>query len=217
MKVDVDQCPESAASNSVSAMPTFIFFRNRQRLAKIQGADPTALEAKIVELIGSGEFTAADDSGSDAGIAAGHMDLSSLIMKAGLECLNESDDHTLQDALVPGSGSYLESDCDEQLIINVGFSQNVKLHSLIFEGPADNGPKTVKLFTNLPQTLDFDKADSMEPIQMIELTPKDLTSKNPIQLRYVKFQNVSNLLVSLKCNFLTYADRFSAISDFYQR
>lgn len=196
MKVDVDKCPESSASHSVSAMPTFVFMRNRQRLAKIQGADPAALEAKIVDLIGSGEFPS-DTSGSDVGVT-GHIDLSSMILKAGLECLNESDDHTLHDALVPGTGSYLESDCDEQLIINVAFSQNVKLHSLVFDAPSDNGPKTVKLFMNQPQTLDFDKADSMEPVQLIQLSPKDLTSKNPIQLRYVKFQNVNNLLVSFK-------------------
>jgi thiol-disulfide isomerase/thioredoxin len=29
LKVDVDNCPETAASNGVSAMPTFIFFRNK--------------------------------------------------------------------------------------------------------------------------------------------------------------------------------------------
>ena len=29
LKVDVDQCPETAASNGVTAMPTFIFFRSK--------------------------------------------------------------------------------------------------------------------------------------------------------------------------------------------
>jgi len=32
----------------------------------------------------------------------------------------------------------------------------------------ENGPKTVKLFKNQPGTLDFDSADSMEPIQTVE-------------------------------------------------
>jgi hypothetical protein len=173
-------------------MPTFVFFRNQSRIARIQGADPQALEAKIVELVGQ---TSGPESGVD-----GHIDLSGVILKSGTECLNESDDHTLQDALVPGTGSYLESDCDEQLIINIAFNQNVKLHSLKITAPADKGPKTIKIFMNQPQTLDFDRADTMEPVQVLELTPKDLLSKEPIPLRFVKFQNVSNIQFFVKDN-----------------
>ena len=42
------------------------------------------------------------------------MDLASMLNKSGCECLNESDDHTLEHALNP-KGGYLESDCDEQV------------------------------------------------------------------------------------------------------
>ena len=35
-------------------------------------------------------------------------------------------------------------------------------------GCIENGPKTVKVFKNQPGTLDFDSADSMEPIKTIE-------------------------------------------------
>ena len=42
------------------------------------------------------------------------MDLATHINKSGCECLNESDDHHLGDALTKGPG-YLESDCDEQV------------------------------------------------------------------------------------------------------
>ena len=196
IKVDVDKCPTTAQAHSVTAMPTFIFFRNKTRLARIQGADAQALEMKIIEL--AGQTPPAGDGATSS--VAGHIDLCSMILKSGTECLNESDDHTLQDALTPGTGSYLESDCDEQLIINIAFSQNVKLHSLKIQGPADQGPKTIKVFMNQPQTLDFDRADSMEPVQLLELSPKDLTSKEPIPLRFVKFQNVSNIQLFIKDN-----------------
>ena len=42
------------------------------------------------------------------------MDLSSMISKAGCECLNEADEHPLEHALT-SKGGYLESDCDEQV------------------------------------------------------------------------------------------------------
>jgi len=42
------------------------------------------------------------------------------------------------------------------------------LSTSTFCGCKENGPKTVKLFKNQPGTLDFDSADSMEPIQIIE-------------------------------------------------
>ena len=51
IKVDVDKCPGTAAANNVSAMPTFIFFRNRAILDKIRGANKTDLENKIKQLI----------------------------------------------------------------------------------------------------------------------------------------------------------------------
>ncbi|XP_053211255.1 thioredoxin-like protein 1 [Panonychus citri] len=197
LKVDVDQCQESAHSQGVNAMPTFIFYRNKVKLAAIQGANAGALEAKIKELIGD------DDEGGDAGssssLVPGHINLNSMLAKQDCECLNESDDHTLAGCLTSAT-SYLESDVDEQLIINLAFTQNVKLHSLIITAPADKGPKFLKLFINQPRTLDFDQAESMEAVQTIECTPKDLTEGALIPLKYVKFQNIRSLLIFVKNN-----------------
>ena len=47
LNVDVDECQETAASYGVTAMPTFIFLRNKTRLALLKGADKAGLEAKI--------------------------------------------------------------------------------------------------------------------------------------------------------------------------
>lgn len=65
------------------------------------------------------------------------MSLLGVIDKSGSECLNESDSHPFQHALTASAGQYLESDCDEQLIIVLAFQQPVKLHSIQLVGPTD--------------------------------------------------------------------------------
>jgi len=61
---------------------------------------------------------------------------------------------------------------------------------------AGRGPKTVKLFTNQPNTLDFDQAEQQRPVQELVLIPTDLSDDSVMGLNYVKYQNVQNLTVS---------------------
>jgi len=193
LKVDVDQCPETASSQGVTAMPTFIFYKNKMKLGQVKGTDVQALESKLKELGGE-----EGDETSESGVQ-GHIDLVNFIAKSSCECLNDSDEHPFVNSLTSTSG-YLESDCDEQLIMSYGFNQAVKLHSLKVSAPEDSGPKTLKLFINQPRTLDFDQADSSEPVQIVELKPEDLSGETLIPLRYVKFQNVQNLQIFVKDN-----------------
>ena len=44
----------------------------------------------------------------------------------------------------------------------------MKIHSLKIKAPEDKGPKSVRLFINLPRTLDFDQAESIASVQDIE-------------------------------------------------
>lgn len=49
LKVDVDEAQDIASFSSVSAMPTFHFYRQGRRVAQFSGADPRRLEATIEE------------------------------------------------------------------------------------------------------------------------------------------------------------------------
>ena len=55
---------------------------------------------------------------------------------------------------------------------------------------------------NQPNTLDFDKADSMASAQNVELTQKQLQGEI-IPLKFVKFQNVQNIQFFFKVNHIT--------------
>ncbi|CAG0907457.1 unnamed protein product, partial [Darwinula stevensoni] len=55
LKIDVDNCSETAAAQGVTAMPTFIFYRNKVKVDRLQGADPTALENKIKQYYDAGD------------------------------------------------------------------------------------------------------------------------------------------------------------------
>jgi len=191
LNVDVDACQETAASYGVTAMPTFVFLRNKTRLALLKGADKTGLEAKIQQF-----YTDASQD-QEVGVK-GMMDLTSFLDKRQSECLNQSDDHPYAHCLTPG-GDYLESDCDEQLILALTFNQAMKIHSLKIKAPSDKGPKTVRIFQNQPNTLDFDKADSMTSVQDLELTEEQLEGQI-IPLKFVKFQHVQNLMFFFKDN-----------------
>lgn len=142
------------------------------------------MEAKIQQHIGSGEADSGEDFGQGLvssfirissfslnykigiSISFQQMDLNVFITKNQCECLNESDDHPLAHAFTSGGG-YLQSDCDEQLILSVTFNQAVKIHSIKLKAPEKLGPKTLKLFINQPRTIDFDQAESCTAVQDI--------------------------------------------------
>jgi len=46
---------ETAAANGVTAMPTFMFFRNKTKIDTLRGADAGSLEEKIRKWYGSGD------------------------------------------------------------------------------------------------------------------------------------------------------------------
>lgn len=59
----MDKCQDTAAVQGVSAMPTFIFYRNKAKIDRIQGADLATLESKIQQHIGSGGEDSTEDYG----------------------------------------------------------------------------------------------------------------------------------------------------------
>ncbi|KAJ6258803.1 Nephrocystin-3 [Drechslerella dactyloides] len=100
---------------------------------------------------------------------------------------------------------FVVSDVDEQLMIFIRFISPVKVFSLQFtsfryinedDDEVSRRPKTIKLYVNAPQILDFE--DSVDPTQELEIGEKDwdeATGTATVNMRFVKFQSVGTLTV----------------------
>ena len=96
---------------------------------------------------------------------------------------------------------FLASDCDEQLLINLKFKQPVRLHSIALKAlEVDKAPKKIKIFAN-PVNMSFDAAESDPCTQELEFTEDAVTEGTTVNLRFVKFQNVTSLSIFCGANF----------------
>uniref|UniRef100_A0A0V0HFH7 Putative PITH domain-containing protein-like n=1 Tax=Solanum chacoense TaxID=4108 RepID=A0A0V0HFH7_SOLCH len=121
---------------------------------------------------------------------------------SGVECLNQSGSNTIVNALKQGyredEGLNLVSDADEQLLIYIPFNQVIKLHSIVIKGPEEEGPKTVKLFSN-KEHMGFSNVNDYPPSDTVVLSEDNLKGK-PVTLKYVKFQNVRSVTIFIEDN-----------------
>ncbi|KAK0602199.1 hypothetical protein LWI29_031325 [Acer saccharum] len=130
------------------------------------------------------------------------VDLLDFIDWSGVECLNYNSSHPLPNAVKQGyredDGLNLESDADEQLLIYLPFTQVVKLHSIVVKGPEEEGPKTVKLFSNR-EHMGFSNVNDFPPSDTVVLSSDNLKG-HPVVLKFVKFQNVRSLTIFIEDN-----------------
>ncbi|GFR46748.1 hypothetical protein Agub_g8373 [Astrephomene gubernaculifera] len=127
-----------------------------------------------------------------------HIDFSSL------ECLNEAPGHGADQVLKQGyreqDGLYLESDTDEQLLLNIRFHQRVKLQGIVIKATDEaKAPKTVKLYTNRPH-MGFSDVSSVPCAQQLDLSPAQVAQGATLPLKLVKFTNVEVLSVFIESN-----------------
>jgi len=110
-----------------------------------------------------------------------------------------------------GGKDWIESDTDEQLMLYIPFQATLKIHTVqITSLPPSTSeeededdetpmrPKTLHFYTNRAHNLGFEEADDIPATQKIELSPSDWdaeTGTAKVELRFVKFQNVTSLVM----------------------
>ncbi|KAI0378328.1 DUF1000-domain-containing protein [Hypomontagnella monticulosa] len=93
----------------------------------------------------------------------------------------------------------LISDADEQLIMSIPFTGQVKLHSILIRtSPSDSAPCTLKVFINRDD-VDFSLAEQLEPMQTFELSQTSEIQELPV--RRALFGKVQRVALFFEDNF----------------
>jgi len=130
---------------------------------------------------------------------SGHVFLNNLILTDRSACLNESTNHRWANTLHTDD-SYLESDCDEQLLLCLSFRRPVRLHSLKIRAPRTvMAPKTLKLYSN-QSYMDFNNLNDKVPLEVIKLTPQHFEPNQIILLNSMKFTKVNSISLFIEDN-----------------
>ncbi|KAG8832866.1 hypothetical protein FRC17_000484 [Serendipita sp. 399] len=88
---------------------------------------------------------------------------------------------------------FVDSGVDDQLIINVPFTQNVRVKSVLLKlGRGEFSPRRLRLYVNYPAGVGFDEAESVKPhLDIALLQGQDSVSEYP--LRVSAFSNVFSM------------------------
>jgi thioredoxin len=241
-KVNVDEQKEVAQAYGVSAMPTFMIFKNGRVVSTIQGADRRKLseavqklasEASAIEGAATGEGFGESSGGPSwvgAAVPKGYSDITDQVHVKGLDLLNCDSERgpakvlfspSKPSALATNGGNkgkdkaeetpdWVQSDTDEQLMLYIPFTSTLKVHSLHITSISPRSdsdddddeipmrPRTMRLYINRPHVLGFDEAEDIDPVQTVAIEPRDWDDKTgtaKIELRFVKFQKVTSLVI----------------------
>jgi len=101
------------------------------------------------------------------------------------------------------SNSYLVSDADEQLLLNIRFNQSVRVRSIVIQSAnVQQAPLKIKLVVNRPNLGfdDIEDAEEPEVAQVLSLAETDIVEGARISLRFVRFQAVNSLHIFVASN-----------------
>lgn len=165
------------------------------------------------------------ESWRGAGLPKGYGDITDQIDLRGLDMLNaesgpgKGTSRTLFQGSKPSAlagkekatgteaEDWIESDTDEQLMLYIPFTATLKVHTLHItslpptaedDAEVPMRPKTLQVYSNRATVLGFSEAEDVPATHSITLRPQDWDEKTgtaKVELRFVKFQNVTSLVI----------------------
>ncbi|RKF78082.1 Thioredoxin-like protein 1 [Golovinomyces cichoracearum] len=231
VKINVETQQRISSTLAITALPTFIVFKDAEIIEKITGADPKKIQSVVQKIVaeskqasrsdGFGDTTSNTSSWRLAELPKGFHDVTKEVDMNGLDLLNSDSEFGAVRVLFDDSEptglrktnlsvktrDWVESDTDEQLMLYIPFQSTLKAHTLhitslpstlgSIHGQTHMRPKTIQIYPNQAHILGFEEAESIPATQTITLTESDWdsTGTTVIALRFVKFQNVSSLVL----------------------
>ncbi|KAJ1912670.1 hypothetical protein H4219_005516 [Mycoemilia scoparia] len=149
-----------------------------------------------------------------------------------VRCMNEKVKDSIKGIFKPwdermDTTKFVDSDADEQLIVHIPFTGQVKLKSIIIRGGPDGmSPNQMKVFVNRPD-IDFDTVESEKPVQHWSLVNAP-NQAQPVEYNtnVMKFRQVTNLTLYFpncfsgdvtRLLFLAFKGEWLPVSTCYQR
>ncbi|KAI8808840.1 galactose-binding domain-like protein [Cladochytrium replicatum] len=157
---------------------------------------------------GQGHHHHDHDHDDEPELAGLQLSLFKQIDMTGVRALNEAVRDSAKSVLKPwetrfDTTAFIESDADEQLIIFIPFTANIKLKSISVRGALDgSGPSRMKAYINR-EDVDFDSVESIKADQEWDLivAPPELKTIPDYPTRLAKFTNLRNLTLFFPENF----------------
>ncbi|KAK0210047.1 PITH domain-containing protein [Desarmillaria ectypa] len=124
-----------------------------------------------------------------------------------LNCLNESAEHPFKSIVASkkrnATSAFLQSDADEQLLLNIAFNQAVRVRSIVIQSDElAAAPKKLKLVVNRSNVgfEELEDADEPDVAQILELSEEEVKEAKQVALRFVRFQKVNSLHIFVVSN-----------------
>lgn len=170
---------------------------------------------------GAAAATAKGPSNIGQVAAAGEMFTPQNVDFSAVTCLNVSDDYAVS-ATFPSSpaSTFVQSDCDEQLLVSIPFRQPVKLTAIGLSVPSETewtmAPKQVKLFKN-QSNLDFSDVEDAVPTASFEISAQRIVGQKGSTMVYQevspgRFRDVASLAIFIESNHGAGVSRLYSVS-----
>uniref|UniRef100_A0A6B2LDZ8 PITH domain-containing protein n=1 Tax=Arcella intermedia TaxID=1963864 RepID=A0A6B2LDZ8_9EUKA len=208
LKVDFDKCKQVAGLLGIDAIPTFQFYLGDKMIASESGPSKATLEHSVKLFIESDEDKVHEmaEANKQDQIKQQSKEFTEGNLHVMLDHRSKLTNvspakYEVEDLFKEGNDKMVKSDCDPEILIQLGFSSMVAIKTIKFTAPDDgSGPKNVKLIIN-KQNLGFDEARDLKATQQITLKPENLTAEaKPISLSMINFVKVDTLTIFITSN-----------------